>query len=115
MLRCRLEVAIVLNSFWTLGILQIASIVLCIETSMVTVTNLQADLGAFENIFNIFNVSVSIHVVLANSLNIIPPFTETWKAALSLNMVLGGSSVQAVCGSLTWPIHLVFVSMSLSM
>ena len=110
-----MKVTIVLNSFGSLGVLQVASIVLCIETSMVTVTNLQADLGAFENIFNIFNVSVSIHVVLANSLDIIPSFTETWKAALGLNMVLGGSSVQAVRGSLTWPIHLVFVSMSLSM
>ena len=58
---------------------------------MVTVANLQADLGAFENIFNIFDVSISVHVVLANSLDIIPSFTETWKTALSLNMVLGGA------------------------
>ena len=94
MLWCCLEVAIVLNSFWSLGILQIASIILCIETSMVTVANLQANLGAFENIFNIFDVSISVHVVLANSLDIIPSFTETWKASLSLNMAHQCWSVQ---------------------
>ena len=122
MLWCCLEIAIVLNSFWSFGIFQIASFILCIETSMVTVANLQADLGAFENIFNIFDVSISVHVVLANSLDIIPSFTETWKTALSLNMVLGGalklvgpSGAWILGWPLTCPIHLVLVSMSLSM
>ena len=81
-----MKVTIVLNSFWSLGVLQIASIVLGIETSMVTIPNLQADLGTFEDIFHIFDVSVSVHVVLANSLNIVPSLTEAWEASLSLNI-----------------------------
>ena len=111
MLGCCLKVTIVLNSFWSLGVLQVASIVLGIETSMVTIPNLQADLGTFEDIFHIFDVSVSVHVVLANSLNIVPSFAETWKASLSLN-----TYEYLVSGTitLTCPIHLVLVSMSLS-
>ena len=81
-----MKVTIVLNSFGSLGVLQVASIVLGIETSMMAVPDLQADLGTFEDIFNIFDVSVSVHVVLANSLNIVPSLTEAWEASLSLNI-----------------------------
>ena len=111
MLRCCLEVAIVLNSLWSLGVLQVASIVFGIETSMMTVSNLQAYFGAFEDIFDIFNVSISVHVVLAHGLDIVPSFTETWKAALGLNRHF----ISGLWCLFTCPIHLVLVSMSLSM
>merc|ERR1712212_1334484 len=79
-----LKVIIVLNTFWSLSTLQVASIVLGIETSVVAITNLKTDFGTFENVFNIHNITISIHIIFAYSLDIIPSFTETRKASLGL-------------------------------